>query len=168
MVVLASGFLNRHMSDSSLPILEGIRILDLSTIVAGPTASMILADLGADVIKVGPIGGEDGRAMGPHRGLLHWVALFDQNDIANDAVQNTEQVLADSQAKALDQFASVYLGDEASALVPRLPLEFSARPAASLGPPPRLGEHGRAILKEAGYGEHDIDDLDRSGACAFR
>jgi crotonobetainyl-CoA:carnitine CoA-transferase CaiB-like acyl-CoA transferase len=56
-------------------VLNGIRVLDLSTIVAGPAASMVLADLGADVIKVErPAGGEDGRSMGPHRGP--WGAYF--------------------------------------------------------------------------------------------
>jgi len=50
-------------------VLAGVRVLDLSTIVAGPTASMVLADLGADIIKVErPGSGEDARAMGPHRG----------------------------------------------------------------------------------------------------
>ena len=56
-------------------VLNGIRVLDVSTIVAGPTASMVLSDLGADVIKVErPERGEDGRAMGPHRGV--WGAYF--------------------------------------------------------------------------------------------
>src|SRR3984893_995054 len=56
-------------------VLRGVRVLDLSTIVAGPATSMILADLGADVLKVERIGsGEDGRGMGPHRGP--WGAYF--------------------------------------------------------------------------------------------
>ena len=68
-------FIERNaIFDFLAPVLEGIRVLDLSTIVAGPTASMILSDLGADVIKVERAGGEDGRAMGPHRG--EWGAYF--------------------------------------------------------------------------------------------
>lgn len=46
--------------------LENIRILDLSRVLAGPWASQVLADMGADVIKVEkPIAGDDTRAWGP-------------------------------------------------------------------------------------------------------
>ncbi|MDQ6714548.1 MAG: CoA transferase [Actinomycetota bacterium] len=46
--------------------LRGIRVLDLTRILSGPFASMVLADLGADVIKIeDPAGGDDTRRWGP-------------------------------------------------------------------------------------------------------
>lgn len=52
-------------NNATLP-LEGVRILELSRVLAGPLCGMMLADLGADVIKVEPMStGDDTRGWGP-------------------------------------------------------------------------------------------------------
>lgn len=58
--------------------LEGLRIIDICTYVAGPSGGMTLAQLGADVIRVDPIGGatDTRRLPTDHRGRsLYWAGL---------------------------------------------------------------------------------------------
>lgn len=50
--------------DHALP-LAGIRVIDVSRVLAGPFATMLLGDLGADVIKVEPPDGDETRSWGP-------------------------------------------------------------------------------------------------------
>lgn len=86
--------------------LAGVRVVDMSTSYAGPTAAMYLADLGAEVIKVERPGtGDDARHWGPpfHDGDSAWFASANRNkgsvtlDLRSDSgVAALERLLGDS------------------------------------------------------------------------
>ena len=64
--------------------LTGFRVLELSHIVAGPSGGLLLADLGADVIKVEePRGGDQSRAM-PNRGSTFYALNRNKRSLAVD------------------------------------------------------------------------------------
>jgi crotonobetainyl-CoA:carnitine CoA-transferase CaiB-like acyl-CoA transferase len=99
------------MSPSDLP-LRGIRILDCSRVYAGPIATVLLADLGADVWKLEPPAGDETRAWGPPfwgdpaDGLSAYFAAVNRNkrsivvDLRTDAGRDLLDRLA-SRADAL-------------------------------------------------------------------
>lgn len=56
------------MNDESTGFLDGVRVVDLSRVLAGPYTASILGELGADVIKVESPDGDPARAIGPFVG----------------------------------------------------------------------------------------------------
>src|SRR5216684_6271069 len=56
--------------------LSDVSVVDLTHYIAGPYATKLLADMGADVIKIEPVAGEGGRQLGPKRGSSERGGLF--------------------------------------------------------------------------------------------
>lgn len=89
-------------------MLQGIRVLDLSRVLAGPLASMSLGDLGADVLKVErPLSGDETRAWGPPfdaRGEAAYYLSINRNKlgVALDLDDDDDRALIDRLIKGAD------------------------------------------------------------------
>ena len=63
-------------------VFEGLKVIDLTSALNGPQCTMFLADYGAEVIKIEPLGGEQCRTWGPFEeksGESAFFASFNRN-----------------------------------------------------------------------------------------
>ncbi len=116
-------------ASSSLP-LAGVRVVEFTHMVMGPTCGMILADLGAEVIKVEPPGGDKTRTL-PGLGI-GFFRSFNRNKKSVVLDIHTAEGLA--AAKALIATADVVLENFRPGLMDRLGLGYAALAAGN----PRL------------------------------
>jgi len=58
--------MSEEKKETQSPPLQGIRIIDLSQMLAGPSGSMLMGDLGAEIIKVEPPQGDETRTTPPY------------------------------------------------------------------------------------------------------
>ena len=137
------------------PPLRGVRVLDVTTSIAGPYCGQILAALGADVVKVErPDTGDDGRAWGPP----FWDGEGTMFLSANAGKRSLALTLRDPRGRdtllALAGRADVFV----QSLRPGLAEELGLGPDAVRARNPRLvyctvGAYGRTgpLAREAGY-----------------
>lgn len=106
--------------------LSGFRILDLSSVVSGPMAAVVLADQGADVIKIEPPGWGDGiRGLGASRnGLASIYAMINRNK--RSIAINLKHVQGQELVKQLARNADVLLQNYRPGKMARLGLDYES------------------------------------------
>src|SRR5882724_10004280 len=114
--------------------LDGIRVIDLSRVIAGPWCGALLADLGADVIKVEDTGpGDESRTWPPHKdGEAAAYLLFNRNkrgialdlkqpeavDVVKTLVRSSDVLIENFRTGTMEGFGLGY--EELAAINPRL------------------------------------------------
>ena len=105
--------------------LEGVRVLDCSQILAGPFCSMLLADMGADVIKIEkPNGGDDTRRMGPPFIDTESAAFLAMNRNKRSIVLNFKEQSGVQAMKTLVKDADIVIENYRTGTMARLGLGY--------------------------------------------
>jgi crotonobetainyl-CoA:carnitine CoA-transferase CaiB-like acyl-CoA transferase len=97
------------------------------------------------------------------RTTAEWIALFDTLEIPAGPVNSLAQVMDDPHLNAIGFLRRMRHPTEGDLVLPDVPVRFDESPAAIDRLPPRLGEHGREILREVGMRADEIDALAASG-----
>jgi crotonobetainyl-CoA:carnitine CoA-transferase CaiB-like acyl-CoA transferase len=82
--------------------LSGLKVLDIASMLAGPYGATLLGDLGADVVKLEPPGGDVSRSMGPTKG--------DTSGVFHGVNRNKRSVVADLRTDAGTRVLRALLG----------------------------------------------------------
>jgi crotonobetainyl-CoA:carnitine CoA-transferase CaiB-like acyl-CoA transferase len=93
------------------------------------------------------------------RSSAYWLDRLKAADIPCGPVNPLAELPADEQLAAVDFFPLTEHPTEGQIRMVRPPVRFGDADCALRHPAPRLGEHSRAVLREAGLAEPEIDDL---------
>jgi len=114
--------------------LEGLRVLDRTQAMAGPFGTMLLADMGADVIKIEPPGGETARTMDPEAAPGVSAPFLAVNRNKRGLVLDLERAEGVAVLKRLVATADVLVEDDRPGVAARLGVDYPALAAVN----PRL------------------------------
>ncbi|HEX6842762.1 MAG TPA: CoA transferase [Stellaceae bacterium] len=107
------------------PLLAGIRVIDATAVVLGPYASQILADMGADVIKVEPPAGDMARHIPPMRSPAMGATFLTTNRNKRSLALDVKAPGAHAALLRLIAGADVFLHNMRAAAIEQLDLSYA-------------------------------------------
>ena len=100
------------------------------------------------------------------RSREEWLKILGDHDIPCAPVQSLPEFMRDPGVQHMKMTVQYEHPELGPLTLMGQPIRFSETPAPDAGPPPVLGQHTRAVLREAGYADGDIADLHRRGVIA--
>ena len=99
-----------------------------------------------------------------HKSRDEWGEIFDSEGIIWGPVLGLHEVATDAQAEALGTFPQLNSDEIGSYRTVAAPMRFAEADVGPGGPAPKLGEHTRQVLIDAGFAGEEIDNLVADGA----
>jgi crotonobetainyl-CoA:carnitine CoA-transferase CaiB-like acyl-CoA transferase len=157
--------------------LEGLKVLDIATVLAGPFAATLMSDYGAEVVKLELPGKGDGmRAFPPFKDgkSLWWKSAQRDLDEVLDAFQKAEgtlapiyaidQIVKDPQVRARQSIIGVADSHFGSIDMPNIVPRFLHDRPALKHAAGELGQYNEAVFgKRLGLSTQDMDKLKAAG-----